>query len=79
MSEKAAIHSKMIGGCTDLRTILFFYSNVGDDSVEEEGEVMGYVLGTFKKKYPSRVMIYSFADLRFGFSSCIHSVKIINL
>lgn len=42
----------------DFVTILFFYSNIGDR--KEEGESVGFILGTLKNKYPERAMIYSF-------------------
>ncbi len=43
---------------TDFLTILFFYSNEGN--LADASERSGYVLGSFKNKDPSRILIYSF-------------------
>jgi hypothetical protein len=39
-------------------TIFFFYSN--EEDLEEESERMGFILSTYKKFDPERIMIYSF-------------------
>ncbi len=39
-------------------TILFFYSNMED--LEEESEGFSYILESFKRKNPDKIMIYSF-------------------
>lgn len=45
--------------------VLFFYSN--DFALEEESRRMGYILSTFKKENPEKVMVYSFdADLDYA-------------
>lgn len=45
--------------CQENRTkILFFYSN--EKNVEEESDRMGFILSSFKKQNPSKIMIYSF-------------------
>ena len=38
--------------------IFFFYSNVGDK--QEESELMGSILGTFRRANQGKVMVYSF-------------------
>lgn len=44
--------------------ILFFYSN--NETLEKESGRVGYVLSTFKKENPDRVMVYSF-DVDLGY------------
>ena len=48
----------------DISTILFFYSN--DESVEEESEKTGFILGSFRKGNFESIMIYSF-DINLDF------------
>lgn len=42
----------------DYITVLFFYSN--SEELKDESERMGFILRTFKKEEPLKVMIYSF-------------------
>lgn len=43
---------------SNITIVFFFYSNEGD--LEKESENMGFIVSSFKNKYPEKAMVYSF-------------------
>ena len=57
--EHLSLVKRVSSACNEsFVTIIFFYSNIGE--LQEASENVGFILSSFKKENPEKIMVYSF-------------------